>query len=143
VIDVFEPCAAIQMADRLLAQAAAAARGPSIGEAALERYALRSLWKPDGRFRSAEDYVAAVMAARAGAPDRLRTEIGGTLPSGSRPTAASTTQPISRAQPTTHGLKPSDSQPPAPCWDAFARARAGGACAPQTVPSNELVTFGR
>jgi type IV secretion system protein VirB1 len=78
--DAFTACGSLRAAQSLfLAQRdAAAQRG--VADVLLARVAVRSFWRPDGRFVSGAAYEAAVLEAASRARELGRTEIAGSLP---------------------------------------------------------------
>jgi Transglycosylase SLT domain len=83
--DAFTACGSLQAAQSLfLAQRdAAAQRG--VTDVLLARVAVRSWWRPDGRFVSGAAYEAAVIDAASRARELGRTEIAGSLPTVAAP----------------------------------------------------------
>lgn len=123
----FDPCTNLTTAEKALSQAFAAADKRGLIGARAERFVIRSLWRPDGRFVSDEAYERAVDAERKRADQHAKTLVKGT--NAGKPAALPATaekapdfRPLAVAGPVPTAR---EQRPPAP-WDVFATARGTG-----------------
>jgi type IV secretion system protein VirB1 len=138
IADAFEPCNNFRIAEAVFKaeRLAAEKRGVDIG--LWDRVAVRSWWRPDGRFVSGGAYEAAVTATRDRLKDLLKTEIPGRLlaveqSAGERSAPAAPSEPVARAgrrQPPQRADQRdiAAETPPAAAatWDVFGRAKSSG-----------------
>ena len=127
--DAFEPCRNLAAAQVVIEVTYRAAGHRGLKGPAADRYVIRSWWRADGRYPSADTYSEAVERERAKANDHLKHFVRGarepdkaTAPSAntekaSPPSslAAEATTPSTRALPST--------REPAASWDVFGQSR--------------------
>ena len=121
--DAFEPCQNLAAAQVVIEDAFRAADKRGLAGAGADRFVIRSWWRADGRFASADSYAEAVERERANATDHLKHIVRGT---GAPQTAARPNVNPEKASPPSslaaEATTPS-MRTPAASWDVFGQSR--------------------
>ena len=137
--DAFEPCRNLSAAQAVIEDTYRAAQQRGLTGAGADRYVIRSWWRPDGRFATAEAYAEAVALERARANDHLKHPVRGT---GEPRVATADTTPVNseKASPPSslaaEVATPSMREPAAP-WDVFGQSRGTAVLLYATNPKRE------
>ena len=137
--EAFEPCRNLSAAQAVIEDTYHAAEQRGLTGAGADRYVIRSWWRPDGRFATAEAYAEAVRQESARANDHLKHPVRGT--GAPRVATADTTpaNPEKASPPSSLAAEvatPSMREPAAP-WDVFGQSRGTAVLLYATNPKRD------
>ena len=137
--DAFEPCRNLSAAQAVIEDTYRAAQQRGLTGGGADRYVIRSWWRPDGRFATAEAYADAVTQERAKANDHLKHPVRGTgepRVAAMHPTPANFEKASPPSSLAAEAATPSMREPAAP-WDVFGQSRGTAVLLYATNPKRD------
>ena len=137
--DAFEPCRNLSAAQAVIEETFRTAEKRGLTGGGADRYVIRSWWRADGRFATAEAYAEAVTQERARANEHLKhpvRETGEPRWAAVAPTPANSEKASPPSSLAAEVATPSMREPAAP-WDVFGQSRGTAVLLYATNPKRD------